>query len=88
MAAEHLCWAAFQNSIVTKKSDPSNPVEFHKIRYNSVEFWLEEVLYRKNWKPKNRPNLPINRTELAEIRSHSSKICGIIEVIEVWKNKL
>jgi hypothetical protein len=43
--------AAFQNSIVTKKSDPSDLVEFHKIRYNSTEFQLEEVLYSKN--PKN-----------------------------------
>jgi hypothetical protein len=28
----------FQNSIVIKKSDPIDPVEFHKIQYNSAEF--------------------------------------------------
>jgi hypothetical protein len=27
---------AFQNSIVTNKSDPSDPIEFHKIQQNSV----------------------------------------------------
>jgi hypothetical protein len=31
-------YASFQNLIVTKKSDPSDPVKFHKIRYNSTEF--------------------------------------------------
>jgi hypothetical protein len=44
--------AAFQNLTVTKKSDPSDPVEFHKIWYNLVEFQLEEVLYSKP--PKNQ----------------------------------
>jgi hypothetical protein len=30
--------SAFENSIVIKKSDPSDSVEFHKIWYNSAEF--------------------------------------------------
>jgi hypothetical protein len=34
------------------KIDPSDPVKFCKIRYNSVEFRLEEVLYSKT--PKNQ----------------------------------
>jgi hypothetical protein len=44
--------AAFQNPIVIKISDPSNPVEFGKIQYNSIKFQLEEVLYSKT--PKNQ----------------------------------
>jgi hypothetical protein len=52
----------------------SNFVKFSKIRYNSVEFQLEGVCTVKTQKTKNRPNLSINRTELAEIRSNSSKI--------------
>jgi hypothetical protein len=35
-----------------KKIDPSDPFEFRKIWYNSIEFRLEEVLYSKN--PKNQ----------------------------------
>jgi hypothetical protein len=50
--ADHHLSPAFENSIVTKKIDSSDPVKFHKIRYNSAEFWLEEVLYSN--KPKNK----------------------------------
>jgi hypothetical protein len=45
-----LCNPAFENLIVKKKSDSSDLVEFHKIRYNSFEFRLEEVLYSKKSK--------------------------------------
>jgi hypothetical protein len=41
-----------QNFIIIKKSDPSDSVKFYKIRYNLIEFQLEEVLYSKN--PKNQ----------------------------------
>jgi hypothetical protein len=71
----------FENSIVTKKLDPSDPVAFHKILYNSAKFGIIRLNFDwmrfctvKNQKTKNRSNLPINRTELAEIRSNSSKI--------------
>jgi hypothetical protein len=46
---------SFQNSILTKKSDPSDPsnfIKFDKIWYNLAEFQSDEVLYSKN--PKNK----------------------------------
>jgi hypothetical protein len=77
---------AFQNLIVIKISDPSDPVEFCKIWYNSIKFQLEEVLYSKT--PKNqkigqicrliRPNWP--KFDLIH-----PKFGGIVEVIEVFK---
>jgi hypothetical protein len=57
-----------------KKQNQILFIKFGKIWYNSTEFWLEDVLYSKNWKQKNRLNLPINQTELVEIQSNSSKI--------------
>jgi hypothetical protein len=49
-AASNWSRAAFQNSFVIKKSDPSDPVKFCKIQYNLTEFQLEDVLYSKNLK--------------------------------------
>jgi hypothetical protein len=49
----------------------SNFVKFDKIRLNSDWRGFCTV---KFWKTENRLNLPINRTELAEIRFDSSKI--------------
>jgi hypothetical protein len=57
---------AFQNSIVIK-----NSAKFGIIRPNFNWMMLCTVKPRKT---KNRPNLPINRTELAEIQFNSSKI--------------
>jgi hypothetical protein len=59
--------------------DPSDSIEFHKIRYNSTEFRLEEVLYRKN--PKNQKISRIYRL----IGSNWPKFGEILEVIEVLK---
>jgi hypothetical protein len=47
--------AMFQNSIVTKKLDPSDLVEFGKIQYNSAKFWLDEVLCSKT--PKTQKSI-------------------------------
>jgi hypothetical protein len=73
--------AAFQNSIVIKKLDPSDPVEFRKIRYNSVEFRLEEVLYSKKQKISQIYRLiGPNWSKFGLIHQ---KFDGMVEVIEV-----
>jgi hypothetical protein len=60
------CGVGFENLIGTKKSDPSDLVEFHKIRYNSDESDWRRFCTIKNQKNKNQSNLPINWTELAK----------------------
>jgi hypothetical protein len=70
--------SGFQNLIVTKKNRILvillNFVKFGKIRYNSLQSNFDwRVCIVKNRKIKNRPNLLINRIELAEIQSNSSE---------------
>jgi hypothetical protein len=62
---------AFQNSILIEKI-PSNFVKFDIIQLNFNWRMFFTVKHQKNIK--NRLNLPINWTELVEIRSNSSKI--------------
>jgi hypothetical protein len=65
---------AFENLILIKKSDPTILSNFVKFGIIQLNFNWRRFYTVKNRKTKNRLNLPINRTELAEIQSNSSKI--------------
>jgi hypothetical protein len=63
------------------------PISLNYVKFdiNQPNFDWMGLCTVKIQKPENRPNLPTNRTELAEIRCDSSKICGTVDVIKVWK---